>query len=91
MNALLAAWLVSLGISSWQSINRNHEAPIPGDLLAITGLFAVLGFVAEWNAPLAGLTGWGLVIAQGISLAGSAQSAKQQGGTATTNQGGAAA
>ena len=85
MNALLAAWLVSLSISSWQSVTRDHAAPVPGNLLGISALFAALGFIAEWNAPLAGITGWGLVIAPGISLAGKAQPT-QAGGAAVTNQ-----
>lgn len=62
---LAAAWAVGEGIVIWRAVRRSKHLPVPGDLLGITVLFAVLGWVAEYQ-PLSGpvtLVAWGLDIA----------------------------
>ena len=65
---LLSAWMVSLGIVSWDQVKAKH-LPVPGSLVGVSIVFAFLGLVGEWNSRVAAVAGWGLVVAQAISIA----------------------
>jgi hypothetical protein len=69
MTGLLSAWIVSMGIISWDQITQDKHAPVPGTFVAASLVFALLGVVGEWNSGVAAITGWGLVTAQAISYA----------------------
>jgi uncharacterized membrane protein len=55
-----------MGITGWRQIRQSQHLPVPAALLAVTGLFVVLGLVAD-TIPAASrvvtLTAWGLDIA----------------------------
>jgi hypothetical protein len=89
MSGLLSAWLVSMGILSWKQVTQEHEPPVPGSLVAVSLVFALLGIVGEWNSGVAALTGWGLVTAQAISYAKNKSTTTAN--TATTPAGATAA
>jgi hypothetical protein len=63
--SLTAAWLFGLGLISYRYISRDHQPPVPGTLLAASGLFALLALVAEYQpaAAPAALAGWGFDLA----------------------------
>lgn len=62
---LTAAWLFGLGLITYRSIARQHQPPIPGSMLAASGLFALLALVAEYQpaAGAAALIAWGVDLA----------------------------
>lgn len=70
MGSILAAWLVGEGIVFYRTWKATGGPPLPGQLLATTGLFAVLALVAEsGNArPLAQVTAWGFDIAAFLNV-----------------------
>ena len=81
--ALTAAWLFGMGLITYRNIARNHQPPIPGQLLAASGFFALLALAAEYPpaSTAAALTGWGVDLAALMnllpgSLAGPAANAK---------------
>jgi hypothetical protein len=49
MGGIVLAWLVGEGIITYRAIVKDHAPPIPGDLLAATGLFALLALVGEYQ------------------------------------------
>jgi hypothetical protein len=63
--SLAAAWLIGEGIVIWRYTGRNHRIPPPGVLLGITGLFAALGLLADFQATagIAVAAAWGLDVA----------------------------
>lgn len=68
--SLTAAWLAGIGLIAYRSISRNHQPPIPGQLLAASGFFALLALAAEYP-PAAGpaaLIGWGVDLAALLNL-----------------------
>lgn len=68
--ALVGAWAAGEALYVWRVVHKYHRPPVPGDLLGITALFAVLGLASEY-APAAGLAaavGWGLDIAAFLRL-----------------------
>jgi hypothetical protein len=44
---LLAAWAAGMGIVVWRNVHHDHHMPVPGALLAITGLFATAAVVSD--------------------------------------------
>ena len=73
MGSLTGAWLVGMGITAWRQVAVSHKPPVPGTLLAVAGLFAVLGLVADANPNArrtVALVGWGLDIAGLVRLPG---------------------
>ncbi len=87
---LLAAWLAGMGIVTWRMVHRDHRLPVPGQMMAITGLFAAGALTADvWpaSATLVTVTLWGLDVAALLNAlpAGLAQ----QIGTATAAEAGA--
>lgn len=55
MGAFVLAWLIGEGIIVYRSIARNHHPPMPGTLIAPSGVFMLLALLAESDAarPLA--------------------------------------
>ena len=93
--ALAGAWLLGMGIVTWRQVKGGAHLPVPGALLAVTGLFAVLGVVSDVvprAQPFIVVTAYGLDVA-GIfnlwptGLGGQVQAAAAAG----TGQPGAAA
>lgn len=68
---LLAAFVAGEALYVWRVVHKYHRPPVPGDLLGITVLFAVLGFATEFGgeaATLAAAVGWGLDVAAFLRL-----------------------
>ena len=64
--ALAGAWLASTGLVIWRQVRGNPHLPVPGTLLAVTGVFAILavaGDVVPAAQPVITITAWGLVVA----------------------------
>lgn len=72
MAPLIAAWMVAEGIIIYRSAKEIHAPPGPGQLLFSSGVFVMLGLLAE--APkarsLAATLGWGFVAAAALNLFG---------------------
>lgn len=43
----VAAWLAGMGIVIWRDVHKSHRMPVPGTLLGISALFAILGLTAD--------------------------------------------
>lgn len=65
MPGIVLAWLAGEGIIIYRSYKLYHRPPMPGQLLASTGLFAALGLLGKNQETkfLAGALAWGFVIA----------------------------
>ena len=71
MRGLTAAWLLGEGLVIWRQRHAAGGLPVPGKLLAVTGLFAGLALVAEVVPRSAGLVtavAWGLDVAGVLNL-----------------------
>jgi hypothetical protein len=68
---IVLAWLAGEGLIIYRLWKKDHRPPMPGQLLASSGVFAVLGVLAE--APqarfLASAMAWGFDIAAFMNLA----------------------
>lgn len=55
MGAFVMAWLIGESIIVYRSITKNHAPPMPGALIAPSGVFMLLALLAESDAarPLA--------------------------------------
>jgi len=62
---IVLAWLVGEGILTWRSFHDDHRPPLPGQLLAASGIFVMLGLLAEAQQArfLAAALAWGFDIA----------------------------
>lgn len=72
MRALLVEWLVAEGIVIYREFKKNKHAPMPGQLLATSGVFVLLAILAEGGpgaAKLAATLGAGFDIAAYLNLA----------------------
>lgn len=79
-------WLVAEGIVIWRSFKKNHHPPLPGQLLATSGAFVLLGLLSEAGpeaARFSGIFGGGLVIAASFGILGSVTT-NAQGNPVTT-------
>jgi hypothetical protein len=65
VGGLVLAWLIGEGIIVWRSVAKEHKPPVPGDLLAATGLFAALAVLAEYEPARTAAT----ALAYGVDLA----------------------
>jgi hypothetical protein len=72
MPGIVLAWLAGESLIIYRSYKNDHRPPVPGQLLASSGLFAVLGLLAS-SAPdarfLAAAMAWGFDIAAFMGLA----------------------
>jgi hypothetical protein len=62
---IILAWAAGLGLVSWREIKTHHMPPVPGKLLAASGLYALLALVAAYQpaAGAASLAAWGFDLA----------------------------
>jgi hypothetical protein len=67
---IVTAWLVGEGIIFWRSWRNNHSFPVPGQLVAASFIFILLGLLAESEKarPLATTMAWGFDIAALLNL-----------------------
>lgn len=65
MPGIVLAWLVGEGILTYRSFKDDHRPPLPGQLLAASGIFVMLALLAEAQQArfLAGALAWGFDIA----------------------------
>ena len=66
MGGFTAAWLTGMGIVVWREVHSTSHMPVPGALIGVTALFAVLAAVADMSPqarPVVTLLAWGLDIA----------------------------
>ena len=65
------AWLAGEAILFYRSQKNDHHWPMPGQILAVTGLFAALGLVAQnpEGRFLAAALGWGFDVAAFMNIA----------------------
>lgn len=71
LRLLLVEWLVAEGIIFYRATTREHHVPMPGQLLAASGVFVLLALLAEAGpgaAQLAATLGGGFVMAAGLNL-----------------------
>lgn len=66
---LIAAWIVGEGIVIYRVVARQHRPPMPGELLASSGLFVMLGLLSMAQPKLANLLAWGFDAAAFLNLA----------------------
>lgn len=99
MGLFTMAWLIGEGIIVFRSVRANHAPPMPGALIASSGIFALLALLAESDSarPLATALAYGFDVAAFMNLApsitgGGAPKGKQATGTTqkpgTTTAGG---
>jgi hypothetical protein len=64
------AWLIGEGIICWRSVRVTHAPPMPGALIASSGLFALLALLAESDTarPLATALAFGFDLAAFMNL-----------------------
>jgi hypothetical protein len=70
---LLVEWLAAEGIIFYRDVGKVHHIPMPGQLLATSGVFVLLALFAEAGpgaAQLATLLGGGFIMAAGLNLFG---------------------
>jgi hypothetical protein len=65
VGGLILAWAIGEGIIVWRAAAKQHKPPVPGDMLAATGLFALLAVAAEYQPARAAATAF----AFGVDLA----------------------
>src|SRR5215472_5982964 len=65
MPGIVTAWLVGEGIIFWRSWKQSRSFPVPGQLVAASFIFILLGLMAESQKarPLAVTMAWGFNIA----------------------------
>ena len=82
MGGFVIAALVGEGILVFRSYKRSKRLPLPGELLGVSGLFALLGILAEFQPTLA------TTLAVGFDIAGllNAWPTAITGGGATTGK-----
>lgn len=71
MRVLLLEWMVAEGIIGYRAWKKNGHAPLPGQMLAASGVFVLLALLAETSpdaAKLATTLGGGFVMAAGFNL-----------------------
>jgi hypothetical protein len=71
MQGIVLAWLAGEAMIIYRSFKNNHRPPMPGQLLASSGLFAALGLLGESSQAsfLAGALAWGFDAAAFLNLA----------------------
>lgn len=70
MRGVILAWLIGEGIIVYRSIGKQHSPPVPGALLATSGLFVLLAVLAEYDRArfLATALAFGVDIAALLNL-----------------------
>ena len=85
MSSLVIAWLVGEGILVYRSFQKYGHAPLPGQLLAASGVFILLGLAAQSEKLtfLAGALAWGFDLAAFLNIAPALLTGEQQAAKAT--------
>lgn len=65
MGGIILAWFAGQGIIVYRSVKKDHAPPVPGQMLAATGLFALLAVAAEYEPARAAAT----ALAFGVDIA----------------------
>lgn len=76
MSSILLAFMAELGIITYRDLNGKDPShtvaglPLPADYLAAVAIFGALGMVPKDSpsAKVAGLFGWGIVIATYLNV-----------------------
>jgi hypothetical protein len=70
MGGITLAWMVGEGIIIYRYVKQNHGPPVPGALLASSGLFVLLGILAQAESArfLANALAWGFDAAAFMNL-----------------------
>ena len=84
MPGIVLAWAVGEGIIIFRAVRKDHAPPMPGQLLASSGLFVMLALLAEADRArfLASALAWGFDLAAFMNLAPTILTGQKQ-GTAT--------
>lgn len=69
-SSIIFAWLVGEAIVTYRCVKNQSRPPVPGELLASSGLFILLAGLAEIPsaATMAALLAWGMDIAALLNL-----------------------
>lgn len=70
-SGVVATWLVGEGIIAYRAVTNQKRPPMPGELLATSGLFVALALLSVWQPGLAVTVGVGVDIAAFMNLAAS--------------------
>lgn len=83
MGPFVMAWLVGEGIIIYRSVKVQKAPPGPGMLLVASGVFVLLGLLAESQSarPLAVTLAWGFDIAAFMNLFGTGGPKEASGGS----------
>lgn len=89
MAGITLAWLIGEGIIITRQVSKNHRPPVPGSLLASSGLFALLAIIAEYPPArtAATLLAFGVDIAAWLEAPYITPSAKANAAPVTTKTG----
>ena len=71
MGGFVGAWLVGTGLVVWRQVHASHKPPVPGTLLGVTGMFALLALLADISPaarPAITIGAWGLDVAGVLNL-----------------------
>jgi hypothetical protein len=49
MGGITLAWAAGMGIIIYRAAGKEHRPPVPGQMLAATGLFAMAALLAEYQ------------------------------------------
>lgn len=67
---VILPWLVAEGIFTYRTVRNHKRPPYPGELLGVSGLFAVLALFEGPAPTVVSLIGWGIDIAALLNLFG---------------------
>jgi hypothetical protein len=65
VGGITLAWLIGEAIIITRQVNKQHHPPVPGALLASSGLFALLAIIAEYPPARPAMT----LLAFGVDIA----------------------
>jgi hypothetical protein len=68
--SVILPWLVGEGIFTYRTVKNQKRPPLPGELLGMSGLFALLALLEGPQPQLATLIAWGVDIAALLNLFG---------------------
>lgn len=70
MPGIVLAWMVGEGIIVYRSVSKTHAPPMPGQLLATSGVFVLLALLSQAQQArfLAAALAWGFDVAAFMNL-----------------------
>jgi hypothetical protein len=63
VNPVVLPWLAEIGLITWRDMRNNKRPPLPSELLATFVVFGTLSLIPQEYGTVAGLAGWGFVVA----------------------------